>query len=155
MSYLLAAGITAFVAWAIVSAWTKDRWLRKRNDHHNLWRQAFTSEQWTRVDESLGWICDALLLPTNERYALRPSDSIWTLYKHYYPTKAYADNMEMETLYSYLEDAGHDPGILRRQNITVRDIVVLHAGPPKHSTQETEQVAPSNPHQPASSDDQP
>jgi len=144
MSYFLIAGIAALVAWVFVNTLTKDRWLRRRNAHYDLWRQAFTSEQWTHVDESLGWICDALLLPYDNRYALRPSDSIWGIYKHYYPTKAHADNMEMETLYTYLEDAGHDPGILHRQNITVRDIVVLHAGPPQHSTKETEHVVGGN-----------
>ena len=134
MNYFLTAGIAALVAWAFLSARSKDTWLRRRNAHHNLWQQAFTSEQWIRVDEALCWICSALLLPLKDRYALRPSDSIWSIYRHYYPTKAHADNMEMETLYMYLEEAGHDPSILSRENITVRDIVVLHAGLPQHST---------------------
>ena len=78
----------------------------------------------------LEWICMAMGLNWKQRCKLRPSDGIWEIYRRYYPPGTWADNMEMEDLWESLENAGVDPGMLEREDVTVRDLVVAHAGAP-------------------------
>lgn len=138
--YTIAICIAISIPW--IWLWHRDRsqWLRTRISHPGLWECAFTAEEWPMADDALFWICDAFLLPAKLRHSLRPSDVILRIYRRYYPRHRMRDCMEYEELASYLEDAGHDPTILDRSDLTVRDLVELHAGRPRNNKEDTEQV---------------
>lgn len=82
-----------------------DRWLRVRRSHERLWRSAFTPEEFVAADRMLAGICDAFNLPVARRFALRPSDDLWAIYRRRYYWGGVAvggDVMEFEELYDFL-----------------------------------------------------
>ena len=128
---MMLISIIAVIFIVVVTSCYVDRrqlcWLLDRTSHPDLWRAAyFETGQQEKLEESLLWICDAFLLPRERMYALRPSDRLWDIYKRQNPSSW--DNMDYETLYDDFESAGHDPAILERHDLTVRQIVLLHAG---------------------------
>lgn len=127
---LVVATILLGLVGTLVGAWIQNRWFRRRHAHQSLWRKAFPEPRWRQVDEALGWICRAFALPLEHRHALKPSDRIWEIYRRYYPEGSLSDNMEIEDLYHDLEAAGHDADVLGCEDVSVRDIVIQHAGPP-------------------------
>ena len=143
MIYLIIIAIC--VPALMLSIWLANRigcqWLRARNSHPRLWQYAFTGDAWPKADEALSWICDLFSLPRGLRHSLRPSDAILSIYRRYYPRPWMADGMEYEELGLHLEEAGHDPTILGRSSLSVRDIVTLHAGGPRSQKRRTEQAA--------------
>ena len=122
--------VLAIIAFAYALVWLDDRWLRRRPKHPKLWLNAFHEEQHKLVNEALDWICFSFGLSQNSRYSLRPSDTIKSIYRRYYSKHALCDNMEYEELYDFLEQNGYDPFILNNEDLTVRDLVTLHAGEP-------------------------
>jgi len=150
--YIIAIFVPVLILLIWLSNRTGSQWLQGRNSHPKLWQCAFTDEAWPKADEALYWICDSFSLPHGMRHALRPSDVILGIYRRYYPRPWMADGMEYEELAMHLEEAGHDPTILNRSHLTVRDLVVLHAGCPGHNKEETEQAVPSDRNNPSSHD---
>lgn len=85
-----------------------DRWLRVRRSHERLWRSAFTPGEFVAADRMLAGICDAFNLPVARRFALRPSDDLWAIYRRRYYWGGVAlggDVMELEELYGFLMEA--------------------------------------------------
>ena len=86
------------------------QWLRLRPKHPKLWLNAYSEAQHGLVNEALGWICFSFGLPDECRFALRPSETIRSIYRRFYSENARCDNMEYEELYGFLEKNGHATG---------------------------------------------
>ena len=142
MAWILATIVLSIVIATWARDWGRGKWLASRHAHKRLWMAAYEPGcQRSKADEVLGWICDSFLLPDCSRYALRPSDRIWTIYRLQNPS-CY-DNMDMETLSLFFEWANLDPQIIEREDLTIRDIVVMYAGSPR-TAPNTEQGVPPN-----------
>ena len=77
--------------------------------------------------------CFAFGIPDSERFALKPSDNIYAIYRHEYPKLGFMcpDALEYEQMAIFMEQQGIDPQILLSEEATIRDLVAAYAGRPK------------------------